>query len=208
VEVLVDVAKLLSLSFVMVAGPQILTAIFLATTTRWRSNSAALIAGAAISVTGIATIGFALGTGASDRGASSNTLRYVVLVLLVAAAVHKFLTRAQSEPPRWMGKLEAADPRESFKLGFLLLGLFPSDILTGLAVGGSVVGTGEAWVAVLPFVVMTLLLLALPALTLLLFGSRAQAFMPRARDWMSTNSWVVSEIVLALFIGLTLGGLD
>lgn len=203
-----NVAKLLSLSFVMIAGPQILTAIFLATTEKWRSNSAALIAGAAISVTAVASIGFLLGTGASDRGASGNTLNYVILVLLVAAGVHKFLTRKQSKPPAWMGKLESADPRESFKLGFLLLGLFPSDILTGLAVGGSVVSNGDPWVAILPFVLMTLLLLGLPALLLVVLGSRGQAFMPKARDWMSTNSWVVSEIVLALFIGLTLGGIS
>ena len=181
-----SIARLLPLSFVMIAGPQILTAIFLATTDKWRSNTAALVAGAALSVTTVATIGFFLGTGASDRGASSNTLNYVILVLLLAAAVHKFVTRKQSKPPKWMGKLESADPKESFKLGFLLLGLFPSDILTGLAVGGFVVSHQEPWVAVLPFVFTTLLLLALPALLLLVFGARAQAFMPKARDWMST----------------------
>ena len=82
-----NVAKLLSLSFVMIAGPQILTAIFLATTEKWRSNSAALVAGASVSVTTVVTIGFLLGTGASDRGASSNGISYVILVLLVAAAL-------------------------------------------------------------------------------------------------------------------------
>jgi hypothetical protein len=39
----VNLAKVPSLAFVMIAGPQILTAIFLATTPKWRQNSAAFI---------------------------------------------------------------------------------------------------------------------------------------------------------------------
>jgi len=34
-----------------------------------------------------------------------------------------------------MGRLEAASPRFSFRLGFLLLGVFPTDILTSWAAG-------------------------------------------------------------------------
>jgi len=203
-----DLAKLLSLSFVMIAGPQILTAIFLATTPKWRQNSASFLAGAGLSITTVATLAFLLGTGASHQGASNTTLNVVILVLLLVAAWHKFATRKQSKPPKWMGELEAATPGKAFRLGFLLLGVFPSDILTAVAVGGYVVSHHESWWQILPFVLMTLLLLALPALLLLAFGARAQAFLPKARDWMSANSWVISEIVLGLFIVLTLGSLS
>jgi ABC-type amino acid transport system permease subunit len=50
---------------------------------------------------------------------------------------------------------------------------------------------------------LTLLLVALPALMILVFGKKAENAMPKVRDWMNNNSWVVSEIVLALFIALT-----
>jgi hypothetical protein len=106
-----------------------------------------------------------------------------------------------------MGQLEAAQPKTSFKLGFLLLGLFPADLLTSIAVGGYVASHNESWWQVLPFVLMTLLLLALPSLLLVAFGATAQAFLPKAREFMNNNSWVVSEIVIALFIGLTLNNL-
>ena len=46
-----NLAKLLPLSFVMIAGPQILSAIFLATTEEWQQDSAAFVTGAGISVT-------------------------------------------------------------------------------------------------------------------------------------------------------------
>ena len=193
-------AKILPMAFVMIAGPQILSAIFLATSESWRRNSAAYVAGAALSITLIVTIAFFVGSGASDAGASHDTLDIVVLVLLVAAALDKFIRRKQSKPPKWMGKLETAHARFSFRLGFLLLGVFPTDILTSWAVGTYLSNHGDPWWHLLPFVLLTLLLLGLPALLILIFGQRAQAFLPKARDWMDTHSWVVSEIVIVFFI--------
>jgi hypothetical protein len=107
-----------------------------------------------------------------------------------------------------MGKLEEAQPKGAFKLGFLLLGVFPSDILTAVAVGGYASTHGEPWWHLFGFVGLTLLLVALPALTVLALGERAKTFMPKVRDWMNDNSWVVSEIVLALFIALTASSLS
>jgi Sap, sulfolipid-1-addressing protein len=203
----VNIAKILPMAFVMIAGPQILSAIFLATSENWRRNSAAYIVGAALSITAIVTIAYFAGSGASDGGASNDTLYIVILVLLVAAALHTFLTRKTAEPPKWMGKLQTANPKFSFKLGFLLLGVFPTDILTAWAVGTYLASHGDPWWHYLPFVLLTLLFLGLPAILLLVFGQRAQAFLPKARDWMNTNAWVVSEIVIALFIVITANSL-
>jgi threonine/homoserine/homoserine lactone efflux protein len=203
----VNIAKLLPMAFVMIAGPQILSAIFLATSENWRRNSAAYLAGAALSITAIVSIAFFAGIGSSDAGASSDALEIVVLVLLVFAALHVFLTRKTAEPPKWMGKLQTASPRFSFRLGFLLLGVFPTDILTSVAVGGYLAAQDDPWWHYLPFVLLTLLFLALPAILLLVFGQRAQAFLPKARDWMNSNSWVVSEIVIGLFIVITINSI-
>jgi Sap, sulfolipid-1-addressing protein len=201
-------AKLLPLAFVMIAGPQILSAIFLATTERWKANSAAFVAGAAVSITAVTSIGYLLSTGASDQGTSNTTLDVIIIVLLVAAAIHKYVTRKQSKPPAWMGKLETAQPKGAFKLGFLLLGVFPSDILTSIAVGGYASSHGAAWWEIFGFVGLTLLLVGLPALTVVALGKKAEAFLPKVRDWMNDNSWIVSEIVIALFIALTASSLS
>jgi Protein of unknown function (DUF2910). len=42
--------------------------------------------------------------------------------------------------------------------------------------------------------------LGTPALVLLAFGERAEAALPKARNWMETNSWVVNEVVIVFFI--------
>ncbi len=200
-------AKLLPMAFVMIAGPQILSAIFLATTEQWRRNSFAYVAGASLSITAIVTLAYLLIHTARKDSGPSNAIYGVILVLLVLAAIHTYLGRKESEPPKWMGKLQNASPSFSFKLGFLLLGVFPTDILTSIAVGSYTGNHGDAWWHVLPFIGLTLFLLALPMLLILAFGSRAQALLPKARDWMNNNSWVVGEVVIGLFILITLNSL-
>jgi threonine/homoserine/homoserine lactone efflux protein len=106
-----------------------------------------------------------------------------------------------------MGELETATPKRSFRLGFLLLGVFPTDILTSVAVGGSLARHGDPWWHVLPFVLLTLLFIALPALLLIILGQRAQKLLPKVRDWMNNNSWIISEIVIGLFVALTANSL-
>jgi Sap, sulfolipid-1-addressing protein len=204
-----DFAKILPLAFVMVAGPQIISAFFFATSASWKKVSAAYVVGAAVSITAVVSIAYLLASGAessSEGDSGPSTIDYVVLALLVFAAIHTFRSRKQSEPPKWMGKLQEAKPKGTLVLGFLLLGFFPSDIVTSISVGSFLGGRGDEWTAVLPFVGLTLLLLASPALAVAMMGNRAQAVLPRIRDWINTNSWIVSEVVIVFFIAIILSG--
>lgn len=200
--------RVLPLAIVMVAGPQLLSAIFLATSREWRRNSAAYLIGASLSISGMVVLAFVLGDAISPNGGSGGggggILDTVLLVLLAAAMVHTFLTRGESEPPAWMGKLSDASPRFSFRLGFLLLGFFPTDILTSASVGSYLAREGLPVVDAAPFVAVTLFLLGLPALLLLVLGDRGEAALPRIREGMVTNAWVVNEVVLAFFVVIVL----
>ncbi|MGH3459311.1 GAP family protein [Aeromicrobium sp.] len=203
----------LPLAFVMIAGPQIISAVFLATSVEWARNSLAYIVGAAISITLMVTIAYLVVSGlkssadSSSSGREGQALDVVLLALLLFLAVNVYRKRNQAEPPKWMGKLQDAKPKFSFKLGFLLLGVFPTDIVTSATVGTKVARDGEPLWHTLGFVALTLLLLAIPALLVVVTGKRAQALLPRVRDWMNTNSWIVSEIVIALFIGIEISSL-
>jgi len=205
----VDFAKILPMAFVMVAGPQIISAFFFATSPSWKKISAAYVLGAALSITAVVSIAYLLASGSesgSDSDSGLSTVDYVVLALLVFAAINTFRSRNQSEPPKWMGKLQEATPKTAFVLGFLLLGFFPSDIVTSFTVGGFLGSHGDSWVEILPFVGLTLLFLASPALAVALMGDRAQIVLPKIRDWMNTNSWIVSEFVIVFFVLIILSG--
>jgi hypothetical protein len=204
----VDVAKILPLAFVMVAGPQIISSFFFATSESWKKVSGAYVAGAALSITAVVSAAYLFSKGASsggeEGGSSSDTIDYAIVALLIFAAIHTFRGRNQSEPPKWMGKLQAATPKAAFVLGFLLLGFFPSDLVTSVSVGSFLGNHGDPWSDALPFVLFTLLLLALPALLVASMGDRAQAFLPKVRDWMNVNSWIISEAVIVFFIVMVL----
>jgi hypothetical protein len=202
-----NLLAILPLSFVMIAGPQIISAVFFATSENWARNSLAYVCGAAISITFFVSAAYLIGKGAKDASSDEddvNTLLYsIILVLLLVAMVYTFLKRKESEPPKWMGKLQTAQPRFAFLLGLALLGVFPTDIVTSVSVGNHLAAHGKEWVDSLAFVGLTLLLLAIPALLVVLLGERAKVLLPKVRDWMNTNSWIVSELVLLLFVGIT-----
>lgn len=198
---------------VMVAGPQIVSAIFLATTPRWAPDTLAYLGGAAISITLVVFVTYLVtrlvgaAAGPAHHSPVQNGIDIGVLVLLAVLAVRTFRKRGQSEPPRWMGKLENATGRLSFTLGFLLLGFFPSDLLTSIAVGAHLGGHASPWWHAAIFVALTLVLLAVPALLVLLLGRRAATVLPKVRDWMNSHSWVVSELVIAIFLAFISLGL-
>jgi hypothetical protein len=192
----------------MIAGPQIISAVFLATTEQWGRNSAAYVLGASLSISATVAAAYCLIKGVSDQGTSDDTIYYVLLGLLVFLAIHTFRTRKTAEPPKWMGRLQSANPSFSFKLGFLLLGVFPTDIITSVAVGTYLSGHGDPFWHYLGFLGLTLLFIATPALLVLALGSRAQTLLPKVRDWMNDNSWVISEIVVIFFIAITLNSIS
>ena len=206
-------AQVLPLAFVMIAGPQILSSFFLATTPDWAKNSLAYVAGAALSITAFVTVAYFVAKGAKDAASSdqqhsvNSVIDWVILALLLVLIARAYLTRKTSQPPKWMSKLQAAQPKFAFLLGAALLGVFPTDILTSVTAGLHVGRHGEPWWHLLPFVGLTLILLGAPALGVLLLGRRATVLLPKIRDWMTSNSWVVSEIVLLFFLAITIKSL-
>lgn len=204
--------QVMPLAFVMVAGPQILSPIFLATTTNWRKNSAAYVLGASLSIAivVIATYFIVKGlksTSGASKKTKSDVIDYVILALLAFLVVRTYLTRKTAKKPKWMDRLQRATPRFAFALGFVLLGFFPTDIVSSVTVGSRISGHNEPLWHALGFYVLTLLLLSIPALMVLLMGTRAERLLPKIRDWMDTNSWVVSEVVLLFFVAIEINSI-
>ena len=109
-------------------------------------------------------------------------------------------------PRSGWGNWRDATPKFAFILGFLLLGVFPSDLVVSISIGSHLADRGDSWTNLLPFIGLTILLLSTPAVLVELLGSRAEVVLPKIRDWMDANSWIVSEAVLLLFIVLIATG--
>jgi hypothetical protein len=208
-----DIASILPLSIVMIAGPQIISAVFLATTEDWRRNSMAYLAGALIAITLFVSLFYGLtkllksATGGSNGGGFGTTVDWVILAVLLLMALKVYLDRGKSQTPKWMTRLQTADAKFSFRLGFALLGFFPTDIATSFAVGAYLQKHDDPLTYSIPFILITVFWLALPSLAVLTMGHRAQAFMPRVRDWMNSHSWLVTEFVIAIFVVIQISSL-
>jgi hypothetical protein len=205
--------EVLPLAITMMAGPQIMSAIIFVTHPRAVRMSLAFIAGVAIGVTlgVIITRGLAslLGSAASlgdsgDSGSAGTIIQVALVLLLIAAAIRNYVKRATIEPPKWLGALMEADEKKAFALGLLLLTIFPSDAIVLLTVGANLEQNGQSVIDALPFVGLTVLIAALPLLGYVLFHRRALRAMPKVRDWMNANSWLINIIVCVIFILLIL----
>jgi len=201
----------LPMAFVMVAGPQIVAAILLATGMRPRRDSAFFLLGAGLATFIGVTASYFLTGLVKGRGAAlggdarvERAIEVAIIVLLVFLAWKFSRERGRSQPTSWMAKLESATPLFSLRIGFLLFLLLPGDLISMFTVGAYLAHHGAPWWHGLVFVAFTVALAGLPLLLLVALGKRAQALLPRTRDWMTTNSWIVSEIVIAFFLLMTL----
>jgi threonine/homoserine/homoserine lactone efflux protein len=205
--------QILPLAITMMVGPGIMADIVLITAPKPVKVSAAFIAGVAIATTVGVLVALVIATllggsvslgDPSNEGSIGNVIQYLLVGLLIAAAVKSYVQRETAEPPRWMGALQNADPRRAFRTGLLLIWLMPSDIIIMLTVGVNLEHNDTSLLAALPFIAATALVAALPVLLYLLFHRRAQRLMPKVRDWMNTHSWLVNIIAYVAFIALIL----
>src|SRR5215210_582430 len=201
------------LAITMNAGPQIMSAIIFVTANKPLKLSAYFITGVVIAVSVGVTVTYTLATvlgnsvslgDSSDSGSLGNIIQYVLLGLLIFLSIRSYVGRETSEPPRWLGAMQNAGPRTAFLAGLLLLSIFPSDFVVLMTVGINLAQSNSSLLGALPFVVATILIAALPVLSYLLFRRRAKVLMPKVRDWMNTNSWLVNIIVYVIFILLIL----
>jgi hypothetical protein len=205
--------QILPLAITMMAGPQIMAAIIFLTASKPVKLSASFIAGVAIATTvGVAIalaivslLGNSLSLGdPSNKGSTGHIIQYLLVGLLVALAVKNYVRRETVKPPSWMGTLQSADSKKALTTGLLMILAMPSDIIIMLTVGVNLVQHNGGLIAALPFIAATVLVAALPLLLYLLFYRRAQRLMPKVRNWMNANSWLVNIIVCVVFIILIL----
>lgn len=206
---------ILPLAITMVVGPQILASIIFVTSKRDPVKVSAsyllgMICAIAIFITAVFIIARSFGISADAHGNAPKkvtTTELILVGLLVAAALRSYLGRATAKPPKWLGKLQSFTPRGAFKLAFLLIWLMPGDFIVMLTVGLHLAGNGSAATDILslvPFLGLVMLLAGAPLLGFIIFRKRATRVMPKVRDWIQHNSWLVSILVYLVFIYLIL----
>lgn len=205
--------EILPLAITMMAGPQIMSALMLTTSKRPVVNSLAFVVAVFLTATAgvflYSLVGSALGQAIALRNQSGPTglakgIQLTLVGVLVVLAIRSFIHRKTATSPKWMEALVEATPKRAFTLGVTLIFLMPTDIVAMLTVGVNLASNNLHITDALPFLLLTTLIAALPLLAYLLFYRKAQTLMPKVRDWMQHNSWLINILVYGLFIYLLL----
>jgi hypothetical protein len=195
--------QILPLALIMVMGPQILTSIFLVTSREPVKNSIAMLIGVVLAASISLAIWFGIvkAVGIDPKeGGGPTTADWIVAGLLALAAIHTFLGRGKASVPKWMTALQEARPRRAFELAFLLIFLMPTDIVAVISTANWLHDNDKDLLHGWPLVAATTLLMALPIIGYLAFGHRAREVMPKIRDWLTGNAWLVNLVVIVYFI--------
>lgn len=128
-------------------------------------------------------------------------LRLVLGLLLLVAAVRKWLDRTSTSVPGWMSAILDAGPREAVRLGLLMSVANPKELLmagaAGLAVGSAQAGPAAATVAIVVFVLVGGLSMIAPLAVSVVGGDAAARPLATARGWLERNNAAVTAVVLA-----------
>ena len=152
--------------------------------------------------------------GSSD--APSDTVSWIKLVLgvvLIGLAVKGWRRRPASGDeatmPAWMERLDAMKPAAALGLALVLSVANPKNLLliagAAVAIAQADLSTDESAVAVLVFMLIGAVGVAIPTLGYLFMGERIQPSLDRAKAWLASNNAIVMSVLL-LVIGATLLG--
>jgi hypothetical protein len=89
----------------MIAGPQIISSFFLATSSEAVKSSLSYLAGATLAITTVVTLAYVIAQGASgdghhdSHGTAETVIDWIILGLVLFLIAHTFLTRRTSRLP-------------------------------------------------------------------------------------------------------------
>ncbi len=204
---------ILPLAIAMMIGPQILASIIFVTSRKGAVKvSLGYLLGIALAIASGITIVFIaarlLGISADASGHAAKkplAIELGLVGLLILLSLRSFLKRKTAKPPKWLSKLQSTKPAGAFKLGVLLIFLMPTDLIITITVGLHLAAHGSDptnLLSAVPFLALTMLVAGFPLLAYLLFRHQAEVVMPKIRNWMSRDSWLVNIIIYLFFIYL------
>jgi threonine/homoserine/homoserine lactone efflux protein len=160
-----------------------------------------------------------LGSGGANGSALGSLIKLALGVLLLFLAFRDFRNRPrlgeQPPLPGWMRAIDSINPVQAFGFAVLLSAVNPKNLSLTVAAAVTIAQEGlstvGATVALVIFVVLASLSIALPVALYLAGGPSARARLDSLRGWLNANNATVTAVLLlvigVVLIGKGLGGL-
>jgi hypothetical protein len=149
----------------------------------------------------------------SGESTASAAIRLVLGLLFLAIAVKQWKGRpkpgAEPKTPKWMAAIESFTPVKALGLAALLSGVNPKNLALTLAAAVTIaqaeLGTGQAIVSLVIFIIIASISVAAPVLIYLTMGEKASKTLDGWKTWLIANNATVM-FVLLLILGVLLVG--
>lgn len=178
-------------------------------------NALAFLVGWVAGLVGIGVVVLAIGVdGAQGDGSSSGgTLKVVIGALFLLLGVRQWRRRPRAgrepEMPRWLSALDDFSAAKALGLGLLLTVPNPKNlgltVAAAASIGGAGLDAGEEAVALVVFVVIASLTIAVPVVAFLVAGDRATPALTAVREWLTANSATVMTVLFLVLGAKVLG---
>jgi threonine/homoserine/homoserine lactone efflux protein len=150
---------------------------------------------------------------AEPTEAQVNWIKTTTGAAFLIMAVVKWIRRPRPgdppKTPRWIAELDGYTPRRSARLGALLAGANPKNLLMAVAAGAEIAllaeSTGAAVAAAAGFIAVASIGVATPITARAVLGERADPVLRSGRAWLDRNSTALSVGVLSV-LGVALLG--
>ena len=147
---------------------------------------------------------------ASTDTTTSDTVSWVKIglgLLLLVLARRNWAKRpragAAPELPKWMAMVDSITPFKALGLAVVLSAVNPKNLALAIAAAAGLgqlgISTGDAVVALVVFVVLASLSIAVPVVYDLVGGAGAKATLDDMKSWLSANNDAVMAVLLLVF---------
>ncbi len=207
------IGDILPLAIVVAISPvPIIAVILILFSARARTNGPAFLAGWVVGLAVLGTVVLVL----SDAGdlhdqdgpsTAAGVVQLILGVLLLLASLRQWRSRPkhgeEPEMPKWLAGVDGLSPVKAAGLGVLLSAVNPKNLLLVIAAAVTIaqagLGTGQQVVALVVFVLIGSVTVALAVVYSLLGGEGAAARLEEAKDWLAANNATVMFILLLVF---------
>jgi hypothetical protein len=196
---------------VAISPVPIIAVILVLFSSRARVNGPVFLAGwvAGVAIVSVAVYAVADAGDASTDETASDTASWIklllgVLLVLVATRNLRKASSGEAQPaPKWMASIDALTPLKAGGLALLLSGLNPKNLALSFAAGSGLAQAGatgsEAAAALLVFVVVASLSIAVPVVYYLVGGQKAAAVIDGWKGWLSEHNAAVMAVLFLVF---------
>ncbi len=148
-----------------------------------------------------------------DPSTIASTIKLIFGLLFILLAFRNWKSRPkegeEAEMPKWMAGIDSFTTGKSLGIAALLAGINPKNL--GLTIAASIIifeaegANGQIWLALLLYVLIASLTVAIPVLYYIFAGESAQKTLSGWKSWLTANNNTVM-IILFLVLGFKLIG--